>query len=435
MSATPAFRHPRPRSQRGVTLVEALLSFLVIALGVLSMSRLHHHLQAHADLARQRSQALRLAQEDIETVRVYASLMQPAGAPPAASSYERIEPVASALDQLGGLQLNTAYRLTRQIDAGSALRMKHATVGVAWTARDGTEHRAEVSTIIAGQHPALSGALALGPSALTASGGMARSARIPFTAKNLGDGRSVLKPVLAGSTAFVLDNLSGEVTQQCSEVPAGLSDGDLTAEHLTHCSEARGLLLSGTVRFSNANPPDPLAANDPPLELAMGVALASAVAAADPWCGTEAQKTVLYRSGDGVHRVTVPLAAEPARVGVAAWTDLGERFVAYNCLVPAAGDPPRWSGTSTLIPFGWTIGTTAADRRICRYAWDHDGSGAIDRNDEHPADYMGVDRALLQQNFLVIRGDLACPDGAAPRMADAVGSPPTSRVATIQHQP
>ncbi|MDO9315560.1 MAG: hypothetical protein Q7T97_13555 [Burkholderiaceae bacterium] len=423
-------RHRSSRTQRGVTLIEALLSFLVLAVGVLAMSKLHRHLQTDADLARQRTDAVRMAQQDIESVRSYASL----GHPAQASSYERIENSTSSVDRLNGQRLNTVFHLNRQVDNGSLVRMKSATVTVDWTARDGGARQVEVSSVIAGQNPALAGALTLAPSALTAPGGSARSTRIPLIAKNLGDGRSAMKPVIAGTTAFVFDNLSGQVTQRCTEVPGVISTEQLAGDHLTHCTEARGLLLSGTVRFSISIPPDPQAANDPPLDLALSVSLPSGVEAASPWCGAEAQKTVLYRAADGVHRVAVPLAAGPASVGAAAWSDLGERFVSYHCLVPATGSPPRWSGASTVIPLGWTIGATAADRKVCRYAWDHDGSGAIDRNDEHPAVYSDVDRTLTQQNFLVIRGDQPCPDGAAARMdADASAAP--SQVATIQHQP
>lgn len=434
MRRSPAFGCLRSDTQRGISLPEALLAFLVLALGVLSMAKLHRHLQLHADIARQRSEAVRIAQQEIESVRAYASLSLPANAPPEATSYERIDTTAATVEQLNGQRLNTVYQLTRQVEAGSGARLKNAHVGVTWTARDGSSQHAVVSSVIAGQHPALAGALTLGPSARTAPGAQERSMLIPHLAKNLGDGRSALKPTVAGTTAFVFDNVSGQVTQTCSEVPDGISTDQLGAEQLAGCVAARSLLLSGTVRFSNAIPPVALSANDPPLDLALSVALASGITAASPWCGAEAQKTVQYRAGDGVYRAAVPLTAEPASVGVSEWIDLGERFVAYHCVVPASGDPARWSGQSTLIPLGWTIGTTAADRKVCRYAWDQDGSGAIDRNDEHPAVYSRVDRSLMQQNFLVIRGDQACPDGAAARMEAGAGEVPT-QVATVQHQP
>ena len=65
---------------------------------------------------------------------------------------------------------------------------------------------------------------------------------------------------------------------------------------------------------------------------------------------------------------------------------------------------------------------------------DADLSGAIDRNDEHPAVYRDVDSTLRQQNFLVIRGDQSCPDDTAPRITPQT-TPESSPTRTAAHQP
>ena len=61
------------RIQRGISLIEALIAFLVLSLGVLGMSKLQSHLRLHSDIARQRSEAVRIAQEDMEALRSFAS--------------------------------------------------------------------------------------------------------------------------------------------------------------------------------------------------------------------------------------------------------------------------------------------------------------------------------------------------------------------------
>jgi len=104
----------------------------------------------------------------------------------------------------------------------------------------------------------------------------------------------------------------------------------------------------------------------------------------------------------------------------------GERVVAYHCIIaPTAG---RWSGRSALVPRDWTLGSAASDRKVCRYSADQDGSGAVDSNAEHPNEYKDVDRSLMQQNFLIVRGDQSCP--VAIR-GDAV----FADLSTVQHQP
>ena len=114
-------------------------------------------------------------------------------------------------------------------------------------------------------------------------------------------------------------------------------------------------------------------------------------------------------------------------------TESGDRYVACACVVvPVASGP--WSGRSTISPIGWTLGTGPNDRRVCRYTAALDGSGAVDANEEHPADYSAVDHALANQNFLVIKGTESCPAGPAVQ----VGGRSTDvfvNLSTAAHQP
>ncbi len=413
-------RHASTRTQQtGVSLLEALFSLLVLSVGVAATGHLHRHLETHADIARQRSEAVRLAQEDLEAARLFGS--------PAATDARSVQDSAA-------LRLNTTFELTRQIDTNEATAapFRSATVAVVWRARDGSTQQTVLASALTDQDPAFSGALTLIASAQAGAAG--RSSAIPPGVHIVDDRRSAFKPSPGATVAFVVDNASARVVEQCIDVPAEVRSEDLKAEHLTHCTDFKALLLSGVVRFSGANPPDALAANDTPLALALSVGLPGMVAPASPWCHAEARKTVVYRAADGVHREAVALEATPASLGATDWQDTGERYTAYRCVVAAAGDPPRWSGQSIVVPLGWEIGSAPAQRKVCRYVNDSDGSGAIDRNDEHPSVYREVDRALLQQNFLVMRGDLACPQAAAATI-DPLASGSTASVATVQHQP
>ncbi|MDQ2928499.1 MAG: hypothetical protein M3R22_10130 [Pseudomonadota bacterium] len=149
--------------------------------------------------------------------------------------------------------------------------------------------------------------------------------------------------------------------------------------------------------------------------------------AAAPECSVEAMQTVRYVAAGSLHVDAVSIDAVSASIGVAAWDDTGDRFASYRCLVTPRADG-RWSGKTTLVPTGWTIGSGAADRRACRFASDRDGSGAIDANIEHPADYADVNGTLTEQNFLVVPGNQACP--AAP--GDSALS---AGFGTVQQQP
>ena len=76
----------------------------------------------------------------------------------------------------------------------------------------------------------------------------------------------------------------------------------------------------------------------------------------------------------------------------------------------------------------------ASDWRVCRYSADADGSGAIDRNAEHPAHYNSVGAALTQQNFLIVKGTQNCPLGSAVSVTGS-SADVHADLGTAAHQP
>lgn len=425
-------RHPvlrAPRHQRGTTLIEALLAFIVLTLGMLAIARVQTQLRLNADVARQRSEAVRLAQDDLESLRAFATL----AAAPGARSFEAIASDTRTVDAAAGDATHTSYRVTRQIDAATMPRAKTALVTVGWTDRSGSAQQVVLASVIAGNAPAFGGALGLARSGTPTKGAFGRSVRIPLDAKDLGDGRSAFKPVSDGTVAFLFDNRSGLLTGRCAGIDPATATRELTAASLGPCDANVGHRLSGTVRFSSASPPDAAQGNDLPPAFAVALTLGGGSYPVAPACSVEAMKTVSYSAGGSLHVEAVPIAATAASQGLPGWTETGERFAAYECAVyPSASG--QWSGRATLVPTGWTIGTGAGDRRVCRYTSDLDASGAIDANLGHPATYSGVDASLPNQNFLVIAGGEACPTGAATRVAGNNADVYVD-LSTVAHQP
>lgn len=372
------------KQQRGIGLLEALVALLVLSLGMLAIVRGQSHLRLASDIARQRTEAVRLAQEALETQRSYAVI----AAPSPARSWSGISSGASTVDAAGGYASNTAYTVSRQIANAESLAAKHASVAVTWTDRAGDAQRVQLDTLIAAHDPAYGGALAVAPAVMTARGALARSVFVPTLAKDLGNGSSALKPTGTGGVAYVFDNASGHISARCTGIAPATTTNDLASGNLTSCVTINGVLLSGTVRFSQASPPDAARGSDAP----------------------PAFEVVLAQTG-GVYGTAAECSSETVQ------TAAGDRYASYQCLVIPRADG-RWSGRSTLVASGWTTGAGANDRRVCRYTADLDANGAIDGNSEHPADYQNVDRPLANQNFLVVKGSEACPAAA-----------------TAQHQP
>ena len=418
-----------PRRQRGTTLLEALVAFLVLSLGMLTVARVQTQLRANSDVARQRSEAVRLGQDDLETLRAFSVLAATAGA----RAYADVTSGTRIVDSSAGYATNTRYLVTRQIDAANAPRAKSANVTVSWTDRAGDTQRVVLNSVISGTDPAYSGALVIPRSATQAKGPFGRAPAIPLGAKDLGNGSSAFKPVRNGGIALVFDNATGQVTARCTGIATGTPTAALSIADLSTCDARAGQLLSGVVRFTQASPPQPGAANELPAAMAIALSLTGGNYPQAPVCDAEPMKTVAYTAAGSLRIEAVPIAATPASVGVASWTDTGDRNTAYLCVVyplPSGA----WSGRATLVPTGWTIGTGAADRRVCRYTADLDGNGAIDANIEHPADYAGVTAALAQQNFLVISGSDTCPAAAATRVTGQAGDV-FANLGTAAHQP
>jgi Tfp pilus assembly protein PilV len=425
----PAGLLPTARVQRGTTLLEALVAFLVLSLGMLTVARVQTHLRLNSDVAHQRSEAVRLGQEDLESLRAFSVMRAASGA----RSFADVTSAVADIDSHSGYATNTRYRATRQVDAASATNTKNATVTVSWNDRSGAPQQVVLNSIISGSDPAYVGALGIPRSGLPVKGAFGRSVRIPLAAKDVGSGRSALKPTSNGSVALVFDNHSGLVTGRCTGINPATATRDLQVGDLTSCDANVGVLLSGVVRFTSASPPDPAQAVETPLAAAVALELTGGVYPNAPVCATDAMKTVSYVSAASLHIEAVPLGAVPATVGVATWTDTGDRHLAYHCVVYPLTNG-QWSGRATLVPAGWTVGTAVADRRVCRFAADLDGSGAVDANLEHPANYASVDSSLAHQNFLVIGGAETCPVRPPVRVDGNVGDV-FADLSTAQHQP
>jgi Tfp pilus assembly protein PilV len=394
--------HPStsPRRQRGIGLLEALIAFLVLSLGMLAIARMQGQMRLSAEVARQRSEAVRLAQEDIESLRAFSVLAAASGA----RSFDAIASETRTVDAAAGYATNTTYLVTRQIDNAAALSAKQARVTVSWTDRHGGAQQAALASLIAGNAPAFGAVLGLSRSGAPTRGPFGRSVRIPSAAKDLGDGRSAFKPVGNGTVALLFDNGSGLLAGRCASVAATTPTSALTAASLGPCDANVGHLLSGVVRFSSVSPPDAAHAAEPPPALSVAMAMTGGTYAVAPACQTEA----ITSAG-------------------------GDRFVAWHCAVyPLANG--QWSGRATLVPSGWVIGTGAADKRVCRYSADLDGSGAIDTNLEHPSTWVGVDASLANQDFLVVNGSETCPAGHAVQVAGNNGDVYVD-LGTAQHQP
>lgn len=142
------------RSARGVALLEALLAALLVAAGAIALIWVQGELRYNADAARQRTEAARLAQADIERLRGFVAVDADAGSPAWSEIVDDLLDVTPDASP-------TRYTLARSVQTDAALGLKTVEVTLRWTDRRGQAQQLSLATLIAGHDPALAGTLTL----------------------------------------------------------------------------------------------------------------------------------------------------------------------------------------------------------------------------------------------------------------------------------
>lgn len=392
--------------RRGITLVEVLVCLLVLTVGLAAVSRLEAHLRLSADAARQRAEALRLAQNEMERLRAFSQVA--AGTGPSYAGIESHEPVP-----VEDTSATTHYTLERQVATSATPRFKAVTLTARWPDRIGETQQVELPSMLAGLAPALGGVLSLQRHVAEPLQPLGRHPAIPLTARDLGDGRSVFKPSAQAGVAWVFDAVTGMIVQVC-QAPAGVANADLQEAQLSHCATTQGLLVSGFVRFATQTDTPGARDAEQPTSQALNLDLCL-VAANTAWCTTPS----LAECFDDA-----PAVPSPTR-----------QTVIYHCAVFPPAGTLHWTGRLNLAPVDWQLAVPEVPGgfKVCRYSFDHNANGRID-NAEHPARYTQVTAPLADQNFLVVRGTATCPVDQ-PVSVGAAAPDNVINDSTVQHQP
>lgn len=400
-----------PRTKLGVALIEAMVALVIMAFGMLALAGLQGNMRRGADLAKQRGEAIRLAQADMERLRSF-SVLGPENPPAGVQSYAQIQSIT--LTDAGLADSNASFTLTRTVTEWPEPALQKAVrVEVSWDDRAGGPQSVIVDSFIARVDPSLSGSLGVAPESAPLRRPAGRNAGIPLGAKDLGNKTSVFVPGPTATVAWVFNNLTGAITGRCT-VAMGTLSSALTASDVLDCSNNTfGYLLSGFVRFSFAASPSAEQPASPAL-----AKFKLLIAEAD---------ALLPTSASAPAPPPVPAPAHQCFDNAPADASFLQPFVSYYCIVfPNTDSTPKWSGKLLIadIPLG------SGERKICRYSADYDGDKKIS-NAEHPLNYRAVTGALTRQNFLVINASANCPAGQA---ADPSAGR-FSNSATVQHQP
>lgn len=373
------------RPQRGISLIEALVALAVMALGMMGLVGVQSTLRSTSDVAKQRSEAVRIAQIEIERWRAFTAL---SGGP--GTNYADM---ADATATVAGT--NATFTQTTDVSTMTAPRPGTAmSVTVSWTDRTDQAQSVQLATVIAGIAPELAGTLSVPGEGDIVRQIHGRNRTIPRLAKELGGGKSGWIPPGSPTVAWVFDNITGLITL-CTTTATSINgliyDTVNPASNNVTCTTNQAMLVSGFLRYA--------------LDTVQPTAMQ---ASAPPSGPIDAPASNLMEVS--VNHDTVGFASpHPCVVQhVNLSPGVTAAYSAYYCAVPVniiVGVPPAWTGSLTFGPSTLMAATPAtndpAKVKACRY---------------YPslASYSVQKEALANQNFLMIRaGNAAPPDPLA----------------------
>lgn len=384
---------------RGVSLIEALVALAVMAFGMLGVVGMQTSLRSNADLSRQRAEAVRLAQEEVERMRNF-SVLRTADAASGQLAFDAIATVARATVPASAANTTFLRETFVAAPAASDPLVRHARVVVLWADRRASDaadlNRVELSTMIAGVPPEAAALSAMRTDRGPLQQPQGRHFAVPRGATDLGDGTSSFNPPGApADRSWIFNNTTGLITKICE--PAGT------------CTATNRWLLSGRVAFATGAAPTAAEAEnpgDPAIALTMrvdrnrtGYFPSSAV---DEPCFTELVDTTRLD-----YYCAMPTSLlDPGAVGQRVW---------YGRV--------RFGGISLSTSLA---DATATNYKVCRYTPDERqfiaasevtaAGETFDRyNGRNPYSFLRVNGPQLSKNFLVISaGDgtsaFNCPD-------------------------
>lgn len=390
----------RLRVGRGMALIEALVALAVMAFGLLGVVGMQATLRFNADVSRQRSEAVRMAQEQMENLRAFGVL---SGAVSGGRDYAGITGGSDSPAPPTGFGNTNFTRTVTVVNPGANdLRMKSVTVEVSWldrrTSNSANAEVVRLTSTIAAAAPELAATLGLPGDQSAPQRPRGRNITIPPAAVDQGNGTSQFTPPAApAGVTWTFVNATGQITSLCTS-PAV-------------CTTVQGWLLSGYINFATGNLP-------------------SATEAEFPTDGVPLGRTV----GIQVNTTTTPSPAVSSECYAQA--SLVNPVVVYNCFVPTNVAPAVWSGQSLVTIDGATAAAPVASTyasvdptqfKVCRYTSQASHTPTSGGNPAHPLVYTNVDSSLVNQNFLVI----SAGDGSIPFPCPS----PLSSGHTFPHQP
>lgn len=360
----------------GISLIESLISTAIIGFGLMSLTRFQTVLIQDTGYSREHTTAIQLTETTFDLFRSFETIS------PQHGYRSFLDDIVSGNDTL--VLGQTTFTRHWTVDAhDQPARFKTVVVEVGWEDARGVLRQVNSASLIAANDPRLLGSH--GNTSQPMGVPLRYQDRhhdIPVTAVDQGDGTSHFSPPGTGPDShipvIVFDNTSGDILGVFSDVETPGQGEDPVAPPPEPTAY---FLLFGYIGFDSTHPATSIGPNS---AIDLRLVDFAGIPLSGHFCWDDSTTPNALR--------TFP------------------DYISYTCLVPANGlarvgnaDRSVWSGQAqlmldqaTLPPFGW--GLTAGNAQVCRYS-------------ATPPAYDDIHMTRGDQNYVVTRGDRACPPG------------------------
>ena len=253
----------RRSKQAGFTIVEALVALLVMSFGMLALAGLQLAMTRSADLAKQRSEAVRLAQLKMEQLRSYDGITSGSytyGTNVVSSTAaETICPTCTApLNATTNATFTRNWTVTRAdgvTAADSDDLQKWIRVAVTWTDRANQTQTVTLNSVIARNDPIALAGMVGGQARARTRYPKNRNVNVPYPAVTLSGGKTSAFVPPPGNTAYVFDNANANIKQQCTATAFPISLMTRTGGTVTVFASGHSFPVGAQVAITGT--PDP----------------------------------------------------------------------------------------------------------------------------------------------------------------------------------
>ena len=139
-------------SQRGFTLIEVLITYVVLTFGLMALIKFQSSLKSHVSISQQRIEANALAQQTIERFRDFEVLDTEAGK----KAYQDVA-TGSQSQSIGNTAFTINWTITDSTVGNPKLKRIHITVN--WSDKYNANHSMQLTSIMGKIDPTFSGEL------------------------------------------------------------------------------------------------------------------------------------------------------------------------------------------------------------------------------------------------------------------------------------